>query len=396
MNIRDYRKVDVAVVGAGHAGLSAIKEIRRHTDRCVLISEVASDAAGGRDAHLRSVTLSGLANHYAQSGRFQRVGLEGSETANASSPKALAKLRELQDTFVDHIVANATDGLNDAFIGGHARLLSPNHLFVDGQVVEAKAIVVATGSRAAIPHQWRRFCDGTLASEEIFESEVLPGSVAVIGMGPTGLELGQTLHRLGVEVTGFDQTERLARIDDPDVDAEAVRVVGREFPVVLGDEVRVERYGKRFRVRSGSGSAVVDKLLFATGREPNSSRMGWDRIGVAIDARGLPHFDPATLQIPGTNIFLAGDANGGSADLHEAAAQGRVAGYNAVHESPIALPDTTDVSIVHSDPSIMAVGARWSGLNPAGYHLVNVLRRWWSCVSNRKFRQRASTATLVC
>ena len=367
MKIRDYRKVDVAVVGAGHAGLSAVREVRRHKGRCVLISEATAGAARDRDPPMPSVSLNGLANNYAQSRRYHRLGIAGSECANVAFPRALGKLRELQDSFVDHLVANATDGLNDdALIGGHARLLGPNHLLADGQVIQAEAIVVATGSRSAIPQQWRRFFDGTLASEEIFESEVLPGSVAVIGLGPAGLELGQALHRLGVDVSGFDQAERLARIDDPDVDAEAIQILRREFPIIVGNEVSVERYGKRFRVRSGSASAVVDKLLFATGREPNSSRMEWDRIGVPTDARGIPSFDPATLQIPGTSIFLAGDANGGNTDLHEAAAQGRVAGYNAMHESRITLPHTTDVSIGLSDPSIMTVGARWNELDPAG------------------------------
>jgi dihydrolipoamide dehydrogenase len=117
---------------------------------------------------------------------------------------------------------------------------------------------------------------------------------------------------------------------------------------------------------------VVDKLLFAVGSEPDSARLGWERAGVDKGVHGIPIFNSQTLQIPGTNIFMAGDADGHQAHPHQAADAGRVAGYNATHRLHISLREKPDMCIVSSDPCVAWVGARWREQEPVSSASVKI------------------------
>ena len=365
MSGRRIRKVDVAVIGAGHAGLNAIKEIRKQTSDFVLINGGALGTTCARNGCMPSKAMLEIANLMEQGHRLDRLGLGSDRGRDRADPIVLDELRELRDTFVDLILANSTDELGDELIEGYARLVTPNRILVDdGTRVEAGSIVVAAGGRSQVPEKWASLDDGTVTSESVFELDRLPGSIAVMGLGPIGLELGQALHRLGVEVHGFDQSLRIARISDPEINAESIRIFQREFPIHVGTGIEIRRDGRGFRVSHDQGSVVVEKLLIATGRVPNSIDLGWEKAGIMTDENGLPVFDPGTLQVPDTRIFVAGDATGAPANLQRAAIEGRVAGFNAANARPMTVPSSTPMSIVFSDPNIVEVGRRWDLLDP--------------------------------
>lgn len=357
--------VDVAVIGAGHAGLNAIKSIRHYTDRYVLINGGGLGTTCARIGCMPSKVAIHLAEVYASRKDFQRYGIAGSEALRIDQATALEHVRELRDTFVDLVLANTTDEMGDELIEGFARFLDPTTLQVGERRIQAKATVIATGATTSIPHGWReRFGARLLTIEDLFEQAALPRSVAVIGLGPIGIEMGQALHRLGVEVIGIEAGERIARLEDPLVSQAAAEIMQREYPLWLGQRAELTPEGAGVRVRAGDREAWVERVFAATGRAPNLAGLGLDRLGCRLDPRGVPEFDAHTLRVGKSPAYLAGDATGGPANLQVAAEQGRLAGYNACHRFPRRLARRTPMAIIFTDPNIVTVGQRWSELDP--------------------------------
>jgi dihydrolipoamide dehydrogenase len=355
------RHVDVAVIGAGHAGLNAIKEIRKATDNWVLINGGPLGTTCARIGCMPSKVAIHLADAYKLRDRLPRYGVSGGDALELDRPAALEHVRDLRDTFVDLVLANTTDEMDDEhLIEGYAELLDAHRLRVGDREITADAIVVATGARSVVPEAWRaEFADGILTVDDIFEQEELPASVAVMGLGPIGLEIGQALHRLGVSITGIDHGQRISRIQDPAVNRAAVDIFQREFPLWLGHEPQVERCDGGFRVRAGEREVIVEKLFLALGRHPNLQRLRLDRLGAPMGEHGVPRYDPETLRVGRTPVYLAGDAAGGIANLQRAAAQGRIAGWNAVHRHKRRWTAHTPMAVVFSEPNIACVGMAW-------------------------------------
>ncbi len=197
--------------------------------------------------------------------------------------------------------------------------------------------------------------DRLVVNDDVFEWNTLPRSVAVFGPGVIGLELGQALARLGVRVVVLGRGGRIGPITDPYVRRVAVEAFGAEFHLDPDAHVtRVERIGDEVEIdyRSPAGELLTqrfDYVLAATGRVPNVDRLGLESLGLERDARGVPAFDPHTLQAGSSPIFIAGDATDALGLLHEAADEGRIAGENA--------------GIVFTDPQIAIVGPGFAHLN---------------------------------
>jgi dihydrolipoamide dehydrogenase len=241
-------------------------------------------------------------------------------------------------------------------------------LKVEDMSIRADKIVIAVGSSPVIPGPWRQFEDRILTTDTIFEQDRLPGKMAVLGLGVIGLELGQAIARMGIEVTGFDMLPHIGGLQDPEVNRTAVETIGKELTMHLGNPAKIEEANDRLRVTSGNESVTVEKVLLSLGRAPNLKKLNLERIGVPLDDRGLPVFNPRTMQIEGLPIFIAGDANGFRPILHEASHEGIVAGYNAVHEPVVEFKRKTPLAIAFSDPNICMVGASWAdvkNLDPA-------------------------------
>ncbi len=207
--------------------------------------------------------------------------------------------------------------------------------------------------------------DRIITTNEVFELEELPASIAVIGLGVIGLEIGQSLSRLGVEVTGFDMLETIGGLDDPEVAKSAIDILGKEFPIHLGAAAEISEENGKLRVTAGEHSVVVDKVLASLGRRPNLDNLTIENAGIELDERGIPDYDRNTMQIGESHIFIAGDVNGERPLLHEAGDEGRIAGHNATSEKIQPFERKTTLAINFCDPNICHVGARWSDLDQA-------------------------------
>jgi dihydrolipoamide dehydrogenase len=172
--------------------------------------------------------------------------------------------------------------------------------------------------------------------------------------------MGQALARIGLDVAGFDQLEHVAGLTDPEVNRFMREALAREFPLHTGSAATLAREGETIAVSASDHTKKVEKIFAAIGRRPNLADLGLERLGLSLDQRGLPPYDPTTMQVADLPIFIAGDANAGSPVLHEAADEGRIAGYNAVQKKPRCFKRRTRLNIVFSEPNVAVVGSTFA------------------------------------
>jgi dihydrolipoamide dehydrogenase len=355
------RHVDVAIIGAGSAGLYSLSQIRRHTDNFVLINGGHYGTTCARVGCMPSKVLIQAAEDYHHRHTLSAKGIYGGDKLRIDIPAIMRHVRKLRDGFVGRVTGNM-ERLREKCIDGYAEFIEPNVLQVNGEKIKAKKIIIATGTTPVVPQAWSHLQDYILTTDSLFEQETLPSSIAVLGLGVIGLEMGQALSRLGIEVIGADLLDSISGIKDPEVNKVAVEAISAEFPLWLGHEVKLEEQEGKILVQSGKRSILVDKILASLGRKPNIAGLNLDKIGVTLDKRGVPIYNPDTLQIGDLPIFIAGDANADRAVLHEAGDDGRIAGYNAIHNEITGFKRKTPLSITFCDPNIARVGQSWDSL----------------------------------
>jgi len=362
------RKVDVAIIGSGSAGLYALGKVRSSGKSFVLINGGALGTTCARVGCMPSKVVIQVAEDYYRRNVFNRYGIEGHEDMQLSLPEAMEYVQDLRDIFVERVLANSTDKLpGENFIQGYARFVETNLLEIDtGERLRAEHIIIATGSRPLVPRGWESFRDRIITTDEFFELEDLPQSIAVIGLGVIGLEIGQSLGRMGLEVTGIDRLQTIGGLSDPEVARTAIEAIGKEMPLWLGHAAEVTETGNgMLRVQAGEQVVEVERVFASLGRTPNLDKLGLADIGVELNARGIPVFDPRTMRIGDTPIYIAGDATGRRAVLHEAGDEGRIAGHNAISDTPTAFRRKSPLNITFCDPNIVVVGTRFADLDPA-------------------------------
>ncbi len=358
----EFRKVDTVIVGAGSAGLSALREVRRYTDDFLLINDGHWGTTCAAVGCMPSKALIEAANAFHRRHAFDAFGIRGADSLRADIPAALARVRKMRDGFVKGPESVPVE-LGERAISGRARLEGPGRLIVNGLQIEARAIILAPGSRPVVPGSWADFGDRILTTDSLFEQTDLPRRIAVIGMGAIGVEIAQALARMGLAVGGFDTVDGLAGIDDAQVLAAFRPLIAAEMDLHLGAPAELEQAGDAIRVTGAGGSVTVDAVLAAVGRRPNIDNLGLETLGVPLDNKGMPEIDPATLRIGTLSVFLAGDANGFRAMLHEAADEGHIAGRMAAPDaSGDGLCRRTPLSIVFSSPQVARVGPPLSQL----------------------------------
>src|SRR5690606_39019541 len=151
------------------------------------------------------------------------------------------RVRNERDRFVKSVLDTVNEFPANHKLSGYAKFISANELEVlqaDGTKVQinAKRISMATGSSSVIPDTLKAAGARALISDDIFEWQQLPSSIAILGPGVIGLELGQALSRLGVKVAVFGRSGELAVIQDPAISHYADIVFNREFYLDLNAE----------------------------------------------------------------------------------------------------------------------------------------------------------------
>jgi dihydrolipoamide dehydrogenase len=354
---------DVAIIGAGTAGMAAYRAARVHTDRVLLIEAARYGTTCARVGCMPSKLLIAAAEAAHGVREAHRFGVQA-EAPRIDGRAVMQRVRDERDRFVGFVLETVHGWPEATRLFGRARFVAPGLLDVDGQRVKAKAVVIATGSRPFVPAGWReRLGRKLIVNDDVFDWVDLAKSVAVVGAGVIGLELALALHRLGVRVRLFSRGERVGPLTDPELQKLSQAIFAAELPLTLnakqldpvleGDQVLVA--GERF-----------DTLLCAAGREPNLDDLGLEALALPHDAKGRPLVDRHTSQWGGMPVFIAGDATDDRALLHEASDAGRIAGDNAARWPDVHhRPRRTPLAVVFSEPQIAMAGASHAELTAA-------------------------------
>lgn len=194
---------------------------------------------------------------------------------------------------------------------------------------KSKKFVISTGSRPLAPPIPGLESCGYLDSETVWELKELPNRLLVVGAGPIGVELGQAFHRLGVDVTIAQRSERILTKEDTDVSEQMLRYLREEGITIRRNTniTAVTQNGEGTKVvrsssEEGRREQTFDNILIAAGRAPNIEGLGLDKIGVQVSKRGIEVNNK--LQTSVKNIYAAGDVIGHYLFTHVAAFQAQL------------------------------------------------------------------------
>ena len=358
---------DVAVIGAGTAGIAAYRAAAAAGARAVLIERGPGGTTCARVGCMPSKLLiaAGGAAHAARN--TDLFGIRVSDVS-VDGRAVLGRLRAERDRFVGGVRDGLESLPEDVRIAGSARFADDRTLAVDDHTrIRFRAAVIATGSSPIVPEPLHGLGDRLLTTDTLFEIPDLPDSLAVLGAGAVGIEIAQAMARLGVAVTVIDAGANVAGLCEPDLARQAAEIFRAELDLHLGAEVLAaapDGDGATLRWTDRDGHERItraSRVLAATGRSPNLERLGLESTGLRLDARGVPDFDPRSLVCAGAPILIAGDADAWRPVLHEARRQGTIAGTNAAALAagrPTEAPAPwTSLAMVFTHPQAAAIGA---------------------------------------
>lgn len=355
---------DVAVIGAGTAGLAAYRAAKAAGAKVVLVEAGPGGTTCARCGCMPSKLLLAAARRAEEIGNAKPFGIRAGKV-EIDGRAVMARVRRERDHFVRATLKDVAAIPAGEKLEGRARFAGPETLTVDTHtILTARSIVIATGARPMVPDALAAACgDRLLTHETVFELDALPLTLAVIGAGPLGLELALAFSRLGVRVTLFDEGRDLGAVKDPQVGKVVRDVLSRALTLELGVEVEAKRNTAgdvQLNWRDGQGDSrrgAFAYVLSAAGRAPVVEGLDLNLAGLELDDRGVPVFDARTLRCGASSIFIAGDANDDRPVLHEASLQGELAGRNAARsprlENRTPMPQ---LALVYSDPDIAQVG----------------------------------------
>lgn len=361
--------VDVAIIGAGTAGLTAFRQVRQITPNVVLINDGPYGTTCARVGCMPSKVLIEVAKKFARRKHFEQFGIQGSDHLTINRQQVMQHVRNLRDWFVARVM-DSVDKIGEKNIPGRAHFIEPQVLEVNGETIYAQKVVIATGSRPIVPLDWYSFGDQVITTDQFFELVDLPDSIAIIGLGAIGSEIGQSLARLGVKVVGIEQQTQVCGLTDLAVNQIAINEFSQEFELWLGTSAQLSKTDSgRIKVTTTDGrSIIVDKVLAALGRRPNIDNLGLEVFGVDL-SQGLNQLiNPNTMQLGDLPLFVAGDVASLRPILHEVADEGAIAGYNAARATVTAFKRRVPFRIAFTDPQIVIVGATFAEL--AGQDIV--------------------------
>jgi mercuric reductase len=273
-----------------------------------------------------------------------------------------------------------TDSEQIKVFSGRATFTDAHTVSVDGMVLEGGAFLVATGSRPAIPpidglSDVPYLTSDLLTSGEDEEMTERPESLVILGGGYVALELGQMFQRLGTRVTILQRSARILPGYEPEIGETLAAILRDEgVDLVTGAAVqRARRDGSEVAVLAGVGDGAREfraaRLLVATGRAPNSDRLGLEKPGVRLDAHGFVEVDD-TLRTTASHVWAAGDVIGRQTQSQPAtpvgAHDGVIAASNALAGEGRRVDHRVIPRTIFTDPQVAVVGMTDAEARAAG------------------------------
>ena len=373
-------RFDVIMIGMGPGGEAAAGRL---LDAGKQVAVVERELIGGECAYWACIPSKTLL-------RAPEAKAEAGRAAGVATPALdWASLRDYRDYMIRHLDdAAQVSGYEQAgatVVKGTARLAGPGRVDVNGGLLEADHIVIATGSQPLRPP-----IDGlgqvtVWTNREATTVRDIPGRVLVIGGSAVGIELGQFYARMGAQVTIIQRAGRLIDREDPRVGELAAEALAT-------DGVTVHAGRTVTRARRARGGAVItlddgttvetDVVILGAGRRPATADLGLDTVGIQADERGAIPVDERCRA--GEGLWALGDVTGVALFTHVAMYQGRVVADNILGRGRAASYDGIP-RVVFADPEIAAAGltvaqARRRGIDTAAAEtdLADAIARPWT------------------
>ncbi len=325
---------DVIVIGSGPGGYSAAVRAGQYGLKTAIVEK--DPWLGGTCLHVGCIPAKAFLHAADVWERFLKPEEDGIHCDNARLDFPMVSDRK------NKIVTKHAKGVEFLmrknkvdWIKGRARLAGPGKVEVTGeagpQIIEARNVVLATGSEARMLPGLEPDPKRILTNIEILNLREVPKSMGIIGGGAVGVEFASCFHRFGTKVTVFEMLPRIVPLEDEEVSKELDRVFRKSgMRVETGARVEnIQKYdqGVRFSATFSNGKQEnfdVETLLVAVGRRPLTDNLGLEGTKVELD-RGFVKVD--TLQRTGEpNVYAIGDVVSGTPQLaHVATAEGMIA-----------------------------------------------------------------------
>jgi dihydrolipoamide dehydrogenase len=259
-------------------------------------------------------------------------------------------------------------------IEGTGTLKSTTEVEVDGQVHEAKHIIIATGAQAQLFPGIEINGKTLLTYHQALELTEVPESLVVIGAGAIGMEFSYIFKSYGADVTVVEMLPHALPLEDEDISREIEKQFNRAgIKIRTGTMVdKVDDHGDRVTVTVSQGDETeelkADMALISIGVAPNSQNLGLERAGVEVDDRGFIKIgDKMETNVP--NIYAIGDVTGKLALAHVASAQGIIAANAIAGEPTRVLKYENMPRCTYTHPEVASVGLTEAQARERGYKI---------------------------
>ncbi|MDP9246535.1 MAG: NAD(P)/FAD-dependent oxidoreductase [Candidatus Dormibacteraeota bacterium] len=349
-------KLDVIVIGMGPGGEEVAEQLAAAG---LAVAGVEHNLVGGECPYwgcIPSKAIIRAADALAEAGRVPL--LAGTASVTPDWAPVARRLRDvITDNWNDRVAVERFERKGGHLYRGTGRLVGPGRVAVGDTLLEAsRAVVIGTGTSAAIPpipgldqvEYW--------TNREIIETERLPASLLVMGGGAVGLELAQAAARFGTRVTVVEALDRILTLEEPEASKLIQTVFEREGIEVLTG-ARVEsaskaEAGMRLTLAGGRG-LEAERVLVATGRRANLRDLGLETVGLDPAERFIP-VDDHLRAAPG--IWAVGDVTGKGAFTHVAVYQARIAIADILRRANPVADYAALPRVTFTDPEVGAVG----------------------------------------
>lgn len=365
---------DLIIIGAGAAGSSCAGAANEKGLRVALIER---DALGGTclnygcDPTKTALYVAKLRQRARQARPFGLVA----ENTGVDWPLLQERIQEVQQQMRGGTVEEArqkmrADGIE--LIMGEAAFRSSNVVTVNDRDLQADHILIATGTRSAIPDIPGLAESNYLTNRTIFDLDAVPQRLVIIGAGPVGTEFAQLFARMGTAVTLCEVEDHILPQDNPDL-AELLADVLQAEGVDVHTGISVTAVSSHDQQRqvtlmlaNGREKKVLaDELLLATGRQPVVGPLNLDEVGVAVTENGRVSVND-TLQTNIPHIWAAGDVVGPYPFTHVATRQGRHVAQCVARRAPEPFVPGPIPWVTYTDPELAHAGQTPAELHAAG------------------------------
>jgi dihydrolipoamide dehydrogenase len=371
MSETSAQSYDVVIIGGGPGGYNCATRCGQLGLKVALIEK--RDKLGGTCLNVGCIPSKALlhaSEYYEAAGKdFPAMGIE--VTGLKLNLDAMQKQKSDAVTGLTNGIAYLMKKHKVTVLNGHGRIDGPGRVVVGDQVLEAKNIVIATGSEPTPLPGIEIDEERVVSSTGALALKAVPKRMIVIGAGIIGLELGSVWRRLGAEVTVVEYLDRILPGADAEIAKQAQRIFakqGIEFKLgmkVTGVEKLKSKLKLSMQPAAGGDSETLDAdvVLLAIGRRPYTEGLGLETVGVTPDKRGV--IANAHYQTSAPGVWVVGDVTTGPMLAHKAEDEGvacaeLIAG-KAGHVNYDIIP-----GVVYTKPEIAWVGKTEEELKAAG------------------------------